>query len=314
MTFGQYKIIDAHCDTLHEAVQRNVTLQDDSLCVTLPKLRQYGSFIQFFAAWIDDVEAKPFKRAQLLIDAFYDEQKTSRELMQILTAEDFESVLGNGRIGAMLTVENGNCLEGQLGNLHRLYQRGVRAMTLCWNGSNEIADGIGHPSGRGLSDFGKEVVKEMNRLGMIIDVSHLSEQGFWDVLELSEAPVMASHSNSYAVMPCKRNLTDKQIRALSESGGVLGLNFYPPFLTEGNKATMLDCIRHIEHILAVGGEDCLVLGSDFDGFAGTGVCGLNHAGDYGAFLRVLETQGYPKIFLEKLTHKNMLLFVKKVLK
>ncbi|MBO5929866.1 MAG: membrane dipeptidase, partial [Clostridia bacterium] len=137
-------IIDAHCDTLHEAVQRGLTLTDDALCVSLPKLRQYGGFIQFFAAWIDDAEMQPFLRANHLIDKFYRELEDNRDTMaQILSFEDFESAFLDGRVGAMLTVENGNCLEGTLSNLHRLYQLGVRALTLCWNGSNEIADGIG---------------------------------------------------------------------------------------------------------------------------------------------------------------------------
>ncbi len=314
MNFGQYKIIDAHCDTLHEAVQRNLTLDDDALCVSLSKLRRYGGFVQFFAAWINDAESRPFKRAELLIDKFYEELAANRKaMMQILTAEDFESALENGRIGAMLTVENGNCLEGELANIHKLYQWGVRAMTLSWNGSNELADGIDAESKRGLSDFGKMVVKEMNRLGMMIDVSHLSERGFWDVLELSEIPVMASHSNSRKMATHRRNLTDDQIRALSEKGGVLGLNFYPPFLTDKSAATVSDCIRHIEHILKIGGEDCLVFGSDFDGFSEPAVYDLQNAGCYGGLLSALELQGYGPTFLEKLTHKNMLTFVKKVL-
>jgi membrane dipeptidase len=185
-------------------------------------------------------------------------------------------------------------------------------MTLTWNGENELACGVEAGSG-GLSAFGKEVVYEMNRLGMLIDVSHLSERAFWDVLSISKAPVMASHSNAKSLCDHKRNLKDEQILAISRMGGVIGLNFYPPFLSNSGVANMEDCIRHIDRILAVGGENCLGLGSDFDGFTEPVTVGLSSSDAYHDLFSELLKRGYPDRVLQKLAYGNFLSLAKKVL-
>lgn len=314
MNRNMYRVIDAHCDTVYELVTGGGNLAENSLCVSLNQLSQYGGYLQFFAAWIDDAEPEPLSLALWLLDRMHREIKGHENIIElVLSAKDAQGVLERGKVGALLTVENGNCLEGELSNLKRFYDLGVRALTLTWNAANELADGIMEPRGGGLTDFGKAVVAEMNRLGMMIDVSHLSEQGFWDVLSLTKQPIMASHSNARRVASHDRNLTDEQICALSQSGGVMGLNLYPAFLADHEGASISDCVRHIEHILAVGGEDCLGLGSDFDGFSAPMAEGLTCPADYIYLFEELKRLGYSDLQIEKLSYGNFLRFMQKIL-
>ncbi|MBE7036892.1 MAG: membrane dipeptidase, partial [Ruminococcaceae bacterium] len=268
MNEKQYCVIDGHCDTVCELMKRGENLEQNDLCVSLLSMKKYKSYIQFFALFVNDETETPFQRVNELL-RFYQNQLTQfqKEIVPVRSACDFEAVLSKGQIGAMLTLENGRSLEGNIKNLYFLYEQGARALGLTWNGANELCDGIGVEEGGGLTAFGREVVSTMNELGMIVDVSHISERGFWDVLRESKQPVMATHSNSKTICGHKRNLTDEQIRALSEKGGVMGLNLYPDFLAYDAKTVgWEDCIRHIKQIISVGGEDCIALGSDFDGF------------------------------------------------
>ncbi len=309
----QYHVIDCHCDTISE-LKKHESLAENSRAVSLSKMQQYGSYTQLFAVWVDDESPDPLQEVLHLISRFYEEvEKSGSGMTCVLSADDLERVVREKKSGAMLTVENGNCLKGSLANLRILHRLGVRALTLTWNGANELADGIYETRGAGLSVFGREVVCEMNRLKMIVDVSHLSERGFLEVLSLSEKPVMASHSNSRALAGHIRNLTDAQIRCLSEKGGVIGLNLYPAFLCDSGKAALEDCLLHIRHITNVGGENCLVFGSDFDGFSGETVHGLSGSEDYGKLFDCLKQKGYSETFIEKLTHKNFIAFAKTVL-
>ncbi len=315
MSVKPYRVIDAHCDTIGELLRQGGTLRESELCVTLERLKEYEGYIQFFAAWIDDAVSEPMKEAMRIINLYHRGLSENKDVMlPILKAEDFELAFSKEKIGAMLTVENGNCLEGSLENLHRLYRLGVRALTLTWNGANLLCDGIGEGRGAGLSDFGRSVVREMNDLGMIIDVSHLSEQGFWDVLEETKAPVMASHSNCQAVCQHKRNLKDEQIQALIETGGLIGLNLYPLFLHNSGTATVSDCLRHLEHILALGGENCLGLGSDFDGFSGNMPQGISGPHTYHRLFEAMAQLGWQDEVIQKISHQNFMHFVSTVLK
>ncbi len=313
MTPEQYHIIDCHCDTITK-LKADESLSGDRCDVSILKIEKYGSYTQLFAIFVCDTDRTPLKTATHYVDKFYAEIARCKDaLVQVKTVQDIEQVIAEGKLGAMLTVENGNALEGEISNLRNLYRLGVRAMSLTWNGRNEIADGIGKTQGAGLSDFGRQVVLEMNRIGMIIDVSHLSEQGFDDVIGLSEKPIMASHSNSRAVSSHKRNLTDDQIKRLAEKGGIAGLNLYQPFLADSGVATLEDCIAHIRHIINVGGEDCLALGSDFDGFDTPPMTELADAGDYGNLFTLLEARGFSDDLIEKITHKNFIRFAKVIL-
>lgn len=188
----------------------------------------------------------------------------SDKVLPCRTAADIEEAWTQGKAAAVLTVENGSALAGRLERIEALSQDGVRMMTLTWNGENEIGSGSG--TDHGLSDFGKEAVRELERQGVIVDVSHLNDQGFADLLEVAQKPFAASHSNARAVCGHKRNLTDDQIREMVRRGCLIGLNFYNAFLREGGQpGTPDDLFRHVEHFLELGAEHCLALGSDADG-------------------------------------------------
>jgi membrane dipeptidase len=187
------------------------------------------------------------------------------------------------------------------------------AIGLTWNERNMIADGVGEErTGGGLTNFGVEVVKEMNNCGIIVDVSHLSEKGFWDVLEVSRHPIIASHSNSKTICDHKRNLTDEQIRALAKNGGVMGMNYAPNFVTEdGADADIAAVLRHVEHICALVGDDHVGLGSDYDGIGAT-PRGLEDVTCAPAVTEALLRAGYSEETVGKILGQNFLRIIRHV--
>ena len=196
---------------------------------------------------------------------FYRQMETlSDKVRPCRTAADMEAAWTQGKAAAVLTVENGSALAGRLDRVKSLARDGVRMLTLTWNGENEI--GSGNVTDHGLSDFGREAVRELERAGILVDVSHLNDRGFADLLEIAEKPFVASHSNARAVCGHRRNLTDGQIREMVSRGCLIGLNYYTAFLREdGQSASLEDLWRHVEHFLELGAERCLALGSDADG-------------------------------------------------
>jgi len=267
--------------------------------------------IQFFAAWIGSQQkyGSPLKRGLRLIDKYYQMiSNFSKTLKPILKFEDIESMQEN-QLGTILTVEGGEVLEGELSNLRILYKLGVRLMTLTWNNRNEIGDGIMETASQGgLSVFGTHVVKEMNRLGMVIDVSHLSEKGFWDVISLSDDPIVASHSNAAALCPHPRNLSDNQIKAIADKKGVIGINFYPNFLS-GGEAKVDDIIRHIEYIAGLTTVDIVGFGSDFDGIDAL-PAGIEGPQSFPVIVDRLLRLNYKEEDVQKIMYKNYLRVLK----
>ena len=204
-------------------------------------------------------------------------------------------------------------MEGDLGVLRVLYRLGVRLITLTWNQRNQIADGIGESrTGSGLTEFGLKVIDEMNDLGMLIDVSHLSETGFWDVIKRSKTPIIASHSNCYALCSHLRNLKDEQIKALTDKDGVVGISFVPNFLTqERRKTTVKDVVTHIDYLVEKAGINYVGLGSDFDGTGGLPL-GLEGVEKMPNITAELLNRGYKEGEIEKILGGNFLRVFKKV--
>jgi membrane dipeptidase len=186
-------------------------------------------------------------------------------------------------------------------------------MLLAWNYRNLLADGAEEVHGAGLSDFGRQVVTEMNRLGMLVDVSHLCEASFNDVLALTTVPVIASHSNSKAICDNERNLTDAQLLKIKNNGGVAGLNFYPYFLNNTENADIDDVVRHIEHICSVTGEDHIGIGADYDGIECT-PAGLEGTQCIPSLFERLLQLNYSSNFIEKLSGRNFMRVIGQVLK
>ncbi len=313
----KYKIIDAHCDTLSLMAHYAADLQEINNHISIEKLTKGNVCIQFFAAWTNPVD-KPnsyLESGLKLIDTYNNMLDMYRHsLMPILHYEDAVNALHSEKIGCVLAVEGGEILEGELANLNLLYELGVRLMTLTWNYTNDLSSGIGDENNEdmGLSEFGRTVVYHMNKLGMLIDLSHISYRGFWDVCELSNMPVIASHSNSKTVCNHKRNLDDRQLEAIAKKEGIVGINFYPPFLSNDGVADITDIIRHIEYIAGLIGIDYIGFGSDFDGI-GKVPQGIKGAQSYLNIIEELLKLNYKEEHIEKICNKNMLRVLKMTL-
>ena len=269
----RYGIFDAHCDTVQyftgEKGSYNFLGENNRAQVDLPRLKTGGVKAQIFALFIEPgfkAAGGALKRCLYLLDAYYRTVEYCKDdLVTVYNYREMLDVLKLEKIAALLSIEGGEALEGDLGVLRELYLSGIRGMGLTWNQENEIAGAaMDGPGGAGLKSFGRDVVREMNRLGMIIDLAHISSRGFMDVLKITDTPVIVSHANTAELCNHPRNLTDEQMKALRENKGVLGLSFYPTFI-EHEKADMGRLLDHFEHAAFVLGVDHIGVGSDFDG-------------------------------------------------
>lgn len=262
-------IIDLHCDALLKIWERKGDLSfrdSEELDTNLQRLKKGKVKIQCFAIFIppEIKSEEQFQAALDQIDYFHTEVlEKNPEMKQI---KDWASIysLKSNEIGAILTLEGVDCIGNDVQKLRILYQLGVRSVGLTWNFANLVADGVGEPRGAGLSSFGKEIVALNNSYKNFTDVSHIAEKGFWEVIELANYPI-ASHSNSKAICPHRRNLTDQQALALFQKNGLIHVVYHPLFTANTGQATITDLIRHIEHFCSLGGVKQIGLGSDFDG-------------------------------------------------
>jgi membrane dipeptidase len=230
-------IVDGHIDTpqrmLDGKVDISARLADGH--VDVPRMKAGGLTAAFFSIWVDDSygPGRAYKRALSLIDAVRKLADSAPDVELATTGDEVRAVAGRGHIAALMGVEGGHAIENSLEKLDALYARGVRYMTLTWNNGNDWA-GSSMDKARpgGLTPFGRQVVRRMNELGMLVDVSHVSDSTFWDVLAATTRPVIASHSSCRALASHPRNLTDDQLRAIARNGGVVGINFFPVFLDD----------------------------------------------------------------------------------
>lgn len=263
------KIYDAHCDVLYKLFM-DPTLdfaKSPELQVNLERLTASSTKVQLFAIYVPE-SVHPdlkFEAALRMADLFY--EKVLKPYPQIKLIKDMGDIdlLGDDEIGAVLTLEGCDAIGQDLLKLRTLLRLGVRSVGLTWNYGNYVADGAMEERGAGLSRFGRQVVQLLNETRTICDVSHLSEQGFWDVIQEADR-VFASHSNCYSLCHHPRNLKDNQIKALIDRDSVIGVTFVPEFLSgKKDSASIDDVIRHLDHICSLGGENHVGFGSDFDG-------------------------------------------------
>ncbi len=323
------KVWDMHCDTLSILRRaRNegnpISFRSNDLHMSLEGMKQGDYLLQCFACFVYLKEEKqPLTACLEMIDEFYQLLLAyPDELIQVKCAEDIRKLPGSGKIGAMLTLEEGAVCLDDVRQLRNLYRLGARMMTLTWNFKNGLASPnrffhdpadsrICEPEDAGLTEKGIEMLEEMERLHMILDVSHLSDGGFWSVAEHAKRPFAASHSNARACCGHVRNLTDEMIRTIGERGGLIGLNYYSDFLDPAMgrpKAVsrVEDMVRHAAHILQVGGEDVLALGSDFDGMDGE--MEIGGAADMPKLAEGLRKAGFSETLIEKIYYKNAMRF------
>ena len=310
-----YPIADTHTDFLSTSRDTHTPLNcsmEQQGQLSLPALRKGGVRYQMFAAFIDQsLPIAPSVRCLQLIDDYYRMLDMWGGAAAPLTRSQIDSPTQSDCIGTVLSIEGGEACEGHLELLRIYYRLGVRAMALLWNYENEI----GYPAklteyaDRGLKPFGRACVKEMNRIGMAVDVSHLNEKGFWEAYDLSERPLFASHSDAKALCMHPRNLTDEQIRAIIRQKGYIGLNFFTPFLVDQGPSTLDDLVRHALYILDLGGENVLGFGSDFDGIDDMPE-GMHGAQDFQLVVQALERAGVDRATMEKITHGNFLRYIR----
>ena len=290
----------------------------------LPRLREGGVGAVFFAAYVSPRYVplnQAARRALELIDVIRRDiaGRHPDQLALALSADDIEAARRQGKIAVLIAVEGGHAIEDNLRVLRAFYDLGVRYMTLTHTNTNNWADSSGdlnNPNVKrhgGLTDFGRQVIAEMNRLGMIVDVSHVSDETFWDVLRTSRAPVMASHSSCRALCDHHRNLSDEMIRALAAKGGLIQINFAPEFLTRRKSppAGLEDAVAHIEHAARVGGVDAVGIGSDFDGIDSV-PAGLEDVSKFPALTPALLARGFRVEDIAKIYGGNVLRLMRAV--
>lgn len=302
---------DLHCDTLYRALTEVKNLDDENLGVSFKKMCSINLYMGFFAVWIPDILRGKramdfFNKSTYLLEKFIKE--SSYDVCMIKNKNDLKRIKSNGiGHGIILSVEGGAVLGGNLKNIDYLYKKGVRMITLTWNGSCELGDGIGVKFAKGLTDFGRNVVAKMEKLNMIVDLSHASEKLFYDVAEIAKRPFVLSHSNSKTICPNPRNITDDQFEVVKKSKGLVGINFCKEFLNEKQNPTFNDLRRHIDHFLELGGEDNLAFGSDFDG-----ADVLKDVNDLGRIQDLYEyflSKNYNEKVLNKIFFKNAFDFI-----
>lgn len=315
------KIIDFHCDTIHKIYHNEKeNLYENSYSVDIKKLIKGNYIGQFFALfidqkWISKNKIDIYLHLKDFYKVFIDQINVNEEYIKL--ARDYNDLKNNMRenkISAFFTVEEGDFLQGKLERLDEFYELGLRLITLTWNYENSI----GYPNSKdrnimskGLKPFGFEVIERMNDLGMIIDVSHLSDGGFYDCINHSKKPIIASHSNARALKNVTRNLSDEMLKHLGNKGGVVGINFAPDFLGDDGISRIEYMINHIKHMVNIGGIESPSIGTDFDGI--TGQLEINNSGEMGMLISAFIKAGFNSREIEKICYGNAIRIIKECL-
>lgn len=309
-------IVDSHCDTpmfFHQDITFHH--RDERIKVDLHKMSEGKQDVAFMVAYLprvglrkEDLQFATRQANEILtaIENMVQKCNTDRERLVIATSVDelYRNKIQKKK-SLVLGIENGFAIGDDISLIKHFYHRGVRYMTLCHNGNNLICGSARYnEEGLGLTDFGKSVVQEMNKVGMAIDLSHAGEQSFYDVLEWSKAPVVCSHSSAKALCDHSRNLTDDQLRAIAQKGGVVQVCLYKGFLSTDREATIQDVILHLKHMIQIMGIEHVGIGTDFDGDGG--VIGCNDSSELINLTRELLIAGFTPEELRLIWGENFL--------
>jgi len=311
------RYIDFHCDTLllNNFPENAETLYQNSKSVDFRRMKNADCTAQFFAIFLPTPNY--FKRnlldvpddwdyVTMQINAFHRDILEHSDMIGISRCwEEYQCNHWNKKMSAFLTIEDGRLLNGSLENIKRIYHMGIRLLTLIWNNPNCL--GFPHSADpllmtRGLTSYGKEAVTMLNDIGILVDVSHLSDGGFWDVIELSRKPVIASHSNTRSVCRHSRNLTNAMIKAIADTGGCIGLNFSPDMVSVHSESTIQDLAAHLRHMISVGGIGCPAIGTDFDGLHGD--LEIPDCSAMDSLWEYLTRHGFSQNEINHIAHKN----------
>lgn len=259
--------IDLHCDTASLIFEQQSSLRHNTCHVDLEKLHKGNYSAQWFAFFIHLKKIQdqlPFEYLENMYHYFLQQVGMNSDLVQMVTNYDgYIACRQENKLAAFLSIEEGQVIGKDIKNIDRLIEMGFRLMTLTWNYENDL--GYPHHTNKGLTNFGKEVIAYLNHVPMLVDVSHLSDEGLKDIAKSYRKPIIASHSNARSYWNHTRNLDDTSIRLIANSGGIIGTNFYSYFLGNTSKTLISQLVSHIQHLYQIGGEDVLSLGTDFDG-------------------------------------------------
>ena len=289
----KYQVFDSHCDTATELWLRRESLWENTCHISLPRTAAFGGYGQYFAFCTLSGRDTRFSSEQLLWEPyryFREQLEQFEDRISLCTnGADYDRTVAAGKCAAFLSLEGAEGIDCDPGRLEQLREAGITMVNLTWNGDNALA-GCSKDDGPGLSAQGREFVRRAQKLGIIIDVSHVSDRAFWDLMDLTEKPVVASHSNSRRLCGHSRNLTDEQYRAICDCGGYAGINLCPPFLTPNGRPDFETIYTHMDHFLQLGGEH-VALGGDLDGIPSL-PAGFSGVESYEAFSSFLEQKGY----------------------
>lgn len=305
-------VFDGHCDTLLDiqAGARPWDTFEGKGQVDLPRLRDGGITAQIFACYVrPDLRYKATWETLRLVETLYSLiDGWPADMLLATKAGDVQRAKSEGKIAAILGMEGAEGLQGDLTILRAFYRLGVRNIGLTWNHRNEAADGIAEErSGGGLTEFGVRLVREMRKLGIMVDVAHLAPAGVEHVFQVYEGPVVCSHGNARAVCSHHRNLTDHQLERIADSGGVVGVTFVPAFVADDPQNATLDTlVDHIDHIVRVAGIAHVGLGSDWDGFFEPTSDFPQHVGETPMITEALLQRGYAEADIRKILGENWL--------
>jgi len=300
-------VCDAHCDAVDRYIKKTSELGIRSSMghIDIPRMIEGGIDVQVFACCTYN-ESKPKQMTEKKLSLLHSQFnkyasyiKLAKKMGDIIQSEK------DGKLSAILAIEGGDSIENDISNLKGFFSLGVRILSITWK-SNDWADASQQPiKHNGLTDFGKSVIKEMNKLGMIIDISHSADKTVEDVLKISDDPVIASHSNARTICDHPRNLSDKLIKKIALLGGIICVNFYPPFVSKNKNASYKNVVDHIEHIIKIGGINSVGLGSDFDGIDKV-VEGLENATKIPNITAELLKRGYAEEEIIKIVGGNFI--------
>lgn len=318
----KHKIFDLHCDTLSalwniREAGTPVSLAKNDLHVDLQRLRAGGATAQVFAAFVNTAKsADPFADLLSQIALYHTLVFKNPDLYAVTSAADLCDAREAGAVAAILGVEDLGVIEGNASRIADLVARGMRIASLTWNHKNALAAPNNVAAGRAntadrLTPTGVRVVEDLAARGVAIDVAHLSDGGFYHLLDVVSCPVLASHTAARAVTPHVRNLTDDMIVRIADRGGIVGLSYYDAFLTGSGTATLADVVRHAKHIVKVGGSEVLALGSDFDGIPKSHA--LPDAAALPRLVDALTRDGFSARAVEQITSANAIRFFQTVL-
>lgn len=302
------KVIDLHCDTAMKIFEKNLELKSSTCSIDIEKLKKGNSLAQVFAFFVELSETEdPYKYFNNMYDYFIKQIELNKDSISIVkNVSELKAAEKNNKLGAFLSIEEGQVIGNKLERLKEVYDKGIRIITFTWNFENDF----GYPNAgfkykdNGLKKKGIEAIEICEELGILPDASHLSDGGFYDLVKYCKKPFIVTHSNSRAVTDHPRNLTDDMIKLLGNKGGVMGINFCSEFLGDNSVSTIEEIICHIKHIKNVGGIDIIGLGSDFDGIGNE--VEIKNASEFDKLYQGLKKEKFSDNDIEKIFNKNVL--------